>query len=408
MIVMKFGGSSVESAETIGRVTAIVASAMPNAPVIVVSALGNTTDQLLRIAEQAAAGQKDGYTEALAQLRVRHLALAPRLVHWKVKEHFVELTLVLENVAISGGLSAASWDAVASFGERLSSVILTAALVLKGIPAVHLDARQFVVTDERHMEASPLVIETYAKVRRAVAQAGSPRVVVMGGFIGATENGATTTLGRGGSDLTASLVGAALGADEIQIWTDVDGMLACDPRILPGGRCLDVISYEEAGQMARFGAKVLHPATVLPAMRQRIPVVIRNSRNPEAPGTRVVHTSAGAARTVKSIACQGCQIALVGEDILLDGTLGSRVLGALQRKGIHLALGETCRSVFSFVVPASRIRDAVAALYEEFFESNLVSRGPISGTDLERAFTTRRDTRRSARQRRVFASGKSV
>jgi aspartate kinase len=384
MIVMKFGGSSVESVEAIGRVAAIVADSLPSAPVIVVSALGKTTDQLVRIAELAAAGKKDLYTEALAQLRTKHLALAPRLVHWKVKEHFVELSAVVEALAQTGDLSPVAWDRIVSFGERLSSVIVTAALVLKGVPATHLDARKVIVTDERHMEAAPLTIETYAKVRRAVAQAGSSRVVVMGGFIGAAENGVTTTLGRGGSDYTASLVGAALSADEIQIWTDVDGMLACDPRILPGGKCLDVISYEEAGEMARFGAKVLHPATVLPAMRQRVPVVIRNSRNPEAPGTRIVETSAGPARVVKSIACHGSQIALVGEDILLDGTLGSRVLSTLQWKGIRMELRETCRSVFSFVVPEARLRDAVAALYEEFFgakhvyESAIPSALPLS------------------------------
>ncbi|MCU1258981.1 MAG: aspartate kinase, partial [Bryobacterales bacterium] len=324
---------------------------------------------LLRMAEQAVAGYREEYTEALRQLRSSHLAVAPRLVHWKVKEHFVELSAVLEELAQAGHLSPAARDTVASFGERLSSVIITAALVLKGIPAVHLDAREVIVTDERHTEAAPLVIETYAKVRRAVARAGVSRIVVMGGFIGAAENGATTTLGRGGSDFTASLMGAALSADEIQIWTDVDGMLACDPRILPGGRCLDVISYEEAGQMAKFGAKVLHPATVLPAMRQRVPVVIRNSRNPEAPGTRIVETSSGPAGVVKSIACQGCQIALVGEDVLLDETLGSRVLNALQRNGIRMELRETCRSVFSFVVPDGRLHDAVVALYAEFFEA---------------------------------------
>lgn len=368
MIVMKFGGSSVESVEAIGRVAAIVASSLPQTPLIVVSAIGKTTDQLLRIAEQAVAGNREEYTESLRQLRSNHLAVAPRLVHWKVKEHFVELSEVLAGLVQTGHLSPAARDTVASFGERLSSVIIAAALVLKGIPAVHLDAREVIVTDERHTEAAPLVIETYAKVRRAVAQAGLSRVVVMGGFIGAAENGATTTLGRGGSDFTASLVGAALSADEIQIWTDVDGMLACDPRVLPGGRCLDVISYEEAGLMARFGAKVLHPATVLPAMRQRVPVVIRNSRNPEAPGTRIVETSAGPAGVVKSIACQGCHIALVGEDILLDETLGSRVLNALQRNGIRMELRETCRSVFSFVVPDGRLRNAVAALYAEFFE----------------------------------------
>jgi aspartate kinase len=384
MIVMKFGGSSVESAEAIGRVAAIVASSssLQDAPVVVVSAIGKTTDRLLGIAEQAAAGKTDQYKEASEQLRAIHLAAAPRLVHWKVKQHFTELNALLEEITRAGHLSPAMLDAVASFGERLSSVIVCGALVLKGVPAQHLDARQVIVTDDRHNEASPRILETYAKVRRAIGWKLS-RVVVMGGFIGATEDGVTTTLGRGGSDLTASLVGAALSADEIQIWTDVDGMLACDPRILPGGKCLDTISYEEAGQMARFGAKVLHPATVEPAMRKDIPMVIRNSRNLQAGGTRIVATPAGPARTVKSIACQGSQIALVGEDILLDATLGSRVLTTLQGQGIRMELGETGRSVFSFAVPEGRMRDAVKALYEEFFESKTAAAATAFRMSLE-------------------------
>lgn len=376
MIVMKFGGLSVESAEAIGRVAGIVASALPEPLVVVVSAIGKTTDRLIRAAECAAGGRVEECDELVGQLRATHLAAAPRLVHWKVKEYFAELNAVLGEVARAGQLTPVMWDRVASFGERLSSVVVTAALVLNGIPALPVDSRQVIVTDELHTEAAPLPIETYAKVRRAVAQVGSSCVAVMGGFIGATEGGVTTTLGRGGSDLTASLVGAALSANEIQIWTDVDGMLACDPRILPGGVCLDVISYEEAGQMARFGAKVLHPASVAPAMRKRIPVVIRNSRNPRARGTRIVENSVGPARTVKSIACQGSHIALVGDDILLDAKLGSRALSALQQRGIRMALGETFSSVFSFSVPEGRVKDAVEALYAEFFTVAKASEAP--------------------------------
>jgi aspartate kinase len=368
MIVMKFGGSSIESAEAIGRVTSIVAGSVKQGPVVVVSALAKTTDELLRTAQLAAAGRKEEQTEAFATLRATHLAAAPRLVHWKVKQHFVELAGVLEEIAREGRVSPAASDMVASFGERLSSVIVTAALVLTGVPAVHLDARQVIVTDENHGQAAPRTVETYAKIRRAVAQQGFSRVVVMGGFIGAAESGVTTTLGRGGSDFTASLVGAALSVDEIQIWTDVDGMLTCDPRILPAGACLETISYEEAEQMAKFGAKVLHPATVQPAMRKRIPIVIRNSRRPGTPGTRIVETSAGPRGVVKCIACQDDQIALVGEDVLSNGDLGTRVVGALQRKEIRMTLGETSRSVFSLHVPQGRLREAVEALYSEFFE----------------------------------------
>ena len=170
-------------------------------------------------------------------------------------------------------------DEIASFGQRMSSQIVAAALEIGGVPSVHLDARQLILTDSRHTHATPLYWESYANWRE-IPYLGDGRVAVMGGFIGATKDGVTTTLGRGGSDLTASIVGAGISADEIQIWTDVDGMLTCDPRVFQGGYRLRSLSYQEAAALAGSGAKVLHPDTVTPAIRQRIPLVIRNSRRP--------------------------------------------------------------------------------------------------------------------------------
>jgi aspartate kinase len=181
--------------------------------------------------------------------------------------------------------------------------VVTAALSTGGIPSVHLDARQMILTDDQHTHAAPLYWETYAKLRRVVPGLAKDGVVVMGGFIGSSENGATTTLGRGGSDLTASIVGAGISAEEIQIWTDVDGMLTCDPRVLAGGLRLRSISYEEATAMASAGAKVLHADSVSPAVRQLIPIVIRNSRQPEVEGTRI-GPAAPSAKLVKSISCR--------------------------------------------------------------------------------------------------------
>ncbi len=152
----------------------------------------------------------------------------------------------------------------------------------------HLDSRQVIVTDRRHTQAAPLYPETYARLAAVVPPLAEDKVVVMGGFIAATEDGVTTTLGRGGSDFTASIVGAGIGAEEIQIWTDVDGMLTADPTILPGGHRVKTISFAEAAELAYFGAKVLHPATVVPAVEKNIPVLILNSRRPEVSGTRIV------------------------------------------------------------------------------------------------------------------------
>ena len=160
------------------------------------------------------------------------------------------------------------------------------------------------VTDKRHTQAAPIFPETYARLAAAVPPLAEKSVVVMGGFIASTEDGVTTTLGRGGSDFTASIVGAGIGAEEIQIWTDVDGMLTADPTILPGGHRVKTISFAEAAELAYFGAKVLHPATVVPAIEKNIPVLILNSRRPEVPGTRIIAEAVPCDNVVKSIACK--------------------------------------------------------------------------------------------------------
>jgi aspartate kinase len=168
----------------------------------------------------------------------------------------------------------------------------------------HLDSRDLIVTDKRHTQAAPLFPQTYARLAAKVPPLAAKSVIVMGGFIAATEDGVTTTLGRGGSDFTASIVGAGIGAEEIQIWTDVDGMLTADPTILPGGHRVKTISFAEAAELAYFGAKVLHPATVLPAIEKSIPVLILNSRRPDVPGTRIVAERVHCENAVKSIACK--------------------------------------------------------------------------------------------------------
>lgn len=181
---------------------------------------------------------------------------------------------------------------------------MNCALHSAGVPSVQVDARQLILTDNQHTHATPLYWKTYAKLRRVIPRLAMDRTVVMGGFIAATESGVTTTLGRGGSDLTASIVGAAFCAEEIQIWTDVDGILTCDPRVYERGYRLKSVSYQEAAAMAYGGAKVLHPETVAPATRQRIPITVRNSRRPDVAGTRVVATAEPFTHVVKSIACK--------------------------------------------------------------------------------------------------------
>jgi aspartate kinase len=311
MIVMKFGGSSVESGAAIRRVAAIVKDHLPRNPVVVVSAMGKTTSRLLDLAPEAARARTYFVSKHLGELQDYHFDAAADAVSGEplerlessLKRHFRDLYTLLSEIAEEGReLTPAVLDEIAAYGERMSSEVMAAALVNAGVPSVHVDARRVILTDGRHTQAAPLYWETYARLRR-LRELYSDRVAVMGGFIGATAAGATTTLGRGGSDLTASIVGAGISAEEIQIWTDVDGMLTTDPRI--GGDFYRVrsISYAEATEMARSGAKVLHPDSVMPAIRQHIPITIRNSKNPANQGTRIVPGASGSGM-VKSIACR--------------------------------------------------------------------------------------------------------
>jgi aspartate kinase len=302
MIVMKFGGTSVESHAALERVAGIVRARLDRKPVVVVSAMGKTTNRLLAMAHAAVSGQRDEALRLLHELRDFHLRESN--MERTVDEHFQELTELVKGLAILGELTPRSLDAIASFGERLSSRIVTNYFQHHGIPAVHVDARKLIVTDNRHTHAIPLLDETYSRLENCIPRLAKTQVVVLGGFIASTQEGVTSTLGRGGSDFTASLVGAGIGADEIQIWTDVDGMLTADPTVIAGGHRVRVISFEEAAELAYFGAKVLHPSTVLPAVDKNIPVLILNSRRPEVEGTRITKETVPSTNVVKSIACK--------------------------------------------------------------------------------------------------------
>ncbi len=312
MIVMKFGGTSVESAAAITRVAGIVRAREARRPVVVVSAMGKTTNKLLAIAAAAIGGKREEYIRQLHDLRDYHSREARLVVPLAdraeldrfLDEQFQELTELVKGLAVLGELTPRSIDAISSYGERLSSYIVTLGFRHFGMPAEHVDSRDVLITDKRHTQAAPNFPETYARLSKIIPPLAAHSVVVMGGFIASTEDGVTTTLGRGGSDYTAAIVGAGLDAEEIQIWTDVDGMLTADPTILPGGHRVKTISFAEAAELAYFGAKVLHPATVVPAIEKNIPVMILNSRRPDVPGTRITAESVHCENVVKSIACK--------------------------------------------------------------------------------------------------------
>ena len=312
MIVMKFGGSSVESAEAIRRVASIVSERASRKPLVVVSAMGKTTNRILAAAEQAAAGNLADALNGVEELKdfTRREAVgaagesSAAEVDAILRREFASLESSMEAIAERGELTPALWDEATSHGERISSAVVALAFNGMGIKSSHLDAREVMITDSRHSQALPLYSRTYARFQERAVPLLADAVVIMGGFIGSTQDGVTTTLGRGGSDFSAAIAGAGIGAEEIQIWTDVDGMLTCDPRVVAGGKRLRAVSFAEAAEMAYFGAKVLHPATVLPAIEKNIPVLILNSRRPSVEGTRIVGEVVCSKNPVKSIACK--------------------------------------------------------------------------------------------------------
>jgi aspartate kinase len=312
MIVMKFGGTSVESAAAIERVAGIVKAREARRPVVVVSAMGKTTNKLLAIAQAAIEGKREEYIRQIHDLRDFHSREARQVIPLAERagldrlldEHFQELTELVKGLAVLGELTPRSIDAISSYGERLSSLIVAMAFRQFGMSAAHVDARDLIITDKRHTQAAPLLAETYARLAETIPALARDHVVVMGGFIASSKDGVTTTLGRGGSDFSAALVCAGIGAEEIQIWTDVDGMLTADPTIFAGGHRVKLISFAEAAELAYFGAKVLHPATVVPAVEKNIPVLILNSRRPEVGGTRIIAETVPCGNVVKSIACK--------------------------------------------------------------------------------------------------------
>jgi aspartate kinase len=371
MIVMKFGGTSVESAAAMGRVAEIVRARLDRHPVVVVSAMGKTTNKLLAIGSAAVSGRREEALESLTAMRAFHLAEAAGLgVNAEIEAHFHELAELVKGLAVMGELTARATDAISSYGERISSVIVAAFFRHAGIPAVHVDSRSVIVTDRRHMQAAPLFLESNAKLEAIIPPLAHKQVVVMGGFIGATEDGITTTLGRGGSDYTASIVGAGIGAEEIQIWTDVDGMLTADPTILAGGYRVETCSFAEAAELAYFGAKVLHPATVLPAIEKNIPVRILNSRRPEVEGTLIVAEAPPSSAPIRSIACKKniTLVNIVSTRMLMAHGFLRRIFDIFDRFETPVDMLATSEVSVSLTVDNTRALEAIREEIQEFAE----------------------------------------
>jgi aspartate kinase len=315
LVVMKFGGTSVEDAQAMRRTAGIVRGRRERGleAVVVVSAMAKVTDLLLSAASAAGRGDKAGALAIGARLRHRHIdtsmaLLAPERfsrLQQTLHQEFDALDDLLRGIAAVGELTPRTNDLVLSFGERLSSRIIAEAFEEQGLQGAHVDARSCIMTDASYGKAVPQESAIEAKLAEIVLPLiDAGKTPVLGGFIGATAEGITTTLGRGGSDYTAALVGGGMHAGAIEIWTDVNGIMTTDPRICPDALRVKTISFEEAAELAYFGAKVLHPATILPAVQKSIPVWVLNSRNSENEGTKITAMAAKCASPFKSIAAK--------------------------------------------------------------------------------------------------------
>lgn len=412
---MKFGGTSVANYDAITRMISIVRGRLDEKPVVVVSALSKVTDLLYKISDEAALRNRAGAMELLGQLRKRHLDLADELMpdspeecrdaKEKINGICDSLVSFVDAVCAVGELSPRSKAIIISNGEYLSSNVICCAMNASGIRTNYIDARRMIVTDDDYLKGEPDMEAISDKVPGVVLGAYEyADAVITQGFVSATASGEPTVLGRGGSDYSASLIGMAIDATRIEIWTDVDGVRTADPRRVDNTKCLDKISFEEAAEMAHFGAKVLHPLTIEPAVRKNIPIYVLNSMNPEGQGTAILQSSF-IEDGVKSVSCKENILVINIFSTKMINTSGflKKVFAIFSEYKVSVDLISTSEANISVTVDASQdIRGVVGALSEfaEVYVDSDKSQVSVIGKNivnlkglLEQTFAPLRDCR---------------
>jgi aspartate kinase len=370
MIVMKFGGSSVANAERIRNAVDIVKGRLARKPVVVASALRGVTDELFKLAEEAVKGHSPG----IEKIETRHQDLMMELgVDSSLLDSlYSELSVLLKGISLVKELTPRTLDYVVSFGERLSTRIIAAFFAKAGVPAEQHDAFDIgLLTNEEFGAAQPLP-EADAEIKRHVSK--MDRVPVVTGYVGKTRGGDITTLGRNGSDFSATILGAALGAEEIEIWSDVDGIMTADPRLVPTAKAIESLTFDEASELAYYGGKVLHPATITPAVRKNIPVRCLNTFKPDHPGTPIVPAISGPApRGIKSIAHNLHNlIVTVSTPRMLQGHgFLARIFDVFGRHKISIDMVSTSEISVSVTLDTNRNLDAAVADLRQFAEVSI-------------------------------------
>ncbi|HWW85727.1 MAG TPA: aspartate kinase [Vicinamibacterales bacterium] len=378
-VVLKFGGTSVADADAISRLVGIVRRQAAKTPsVVVVSALAGVTDALVAVARFAEAGDAGQAAKKLDELAVRHEQVAKGVTNvsqqgllGELANQFSELRALVDSHASRHEMTPESNDAILAAGEIVSSRLVAAALVDHALPSVWVDSRQALITSADHSSAIPDMRKTAERVRDRVACAlEAGKVVVLGGFVGSTVDGVTTTLGRGGSDYSAAVFGACLDADEIQIWTDVDGMLTADPRVVSDPRVVPRLTFAEASELAYFGAKVLHPSTILPAVGKNIPVRILNARRPDNAGTLIDAGAQSSDAPLTAIACKRevTVIDITSTRMLMAHGFLMRLFEVFERFKTAVDVVTTSEVSVSVTVDDTRRLDAIVESLETFAE----------------------------------------